>query len=140
MGSRHVMPGWSEERYPEPFARNVTNTSTSGAQATVTATASLISSTDIYLVARDATFSLVPAVAGTGIASANVTMNIIDGSTGGTTLLWTGVVAVTSTGIVPITVRVDRPSLTNKGSITAEFAGGTSGAIQSVSLGYFGSK
>lgn len=140
MGSRHVQPGWSEERYPEPFAQNVTSVSTSGTQASASALAAYVSSTDIYLVARDATFSLVPATAGTGIASANVTMNVIDGSTGGSVLLWTGVIAVTSTGIIPYTVRLDRPSHTNKGAITAEFAAGTTGAIQAVSLGYFGSK
>lgn len=140
MGSRHVQANWSEERYPEPFAQNITSTGVSGSQGTVTALAAYISSTDIYLVVRDATFSLAPAVAGTGIASANVTMSIIDGPSGGGTLLWRGVVAVTSTGILPITVRVDRPSQTSKGSVTAEFSAGTTGAIQTVSLGYFGSK
>lgn len=140
MGSRHVQPGWSEERYPEPFAQNVTSTGISGSQGTVTALAATISSTDIYLVARDATFSIVPAVASVGIAATNVTMNIIDGVSGGATILWTATVLVSSTGIIPITVRVDRPSRVLKGPLTAEFAAGTTGAIQTVTMGYFGSK
>lgn len=137
MGSRHVVENWSEERYPEPFAANIATTAASGSQASVTQ----IGSTNIYLVVRDATFSLTPAaVGGVGLIGTTAVLNVIDGNSGGASLLWTGSVTVTSTGIVPITVRLDRPSRVVGGNVTAEFASGVTGGIESVSMGYFTSK
>lgn len=130
------MPGLTEERYPQPFSYSANNLSTTGVQATVTVTGS----TNIFTVVRDVTFSIIPAVAGVNISSANATMNVIDGATGGTNILWSGVVAVSSTGIYPLTVYLDRPSLIKGGNITAEFSAGITGAIQSVNIGYYTAK
>lgn len=135
MGSRHVMPNFSEERYPRPFAYAITSTGSSGTQATVSVTGS----TGIYSVVRDVTFSIVQASAGTGISSANATMNVIDGSTGATTILWTGAVSLSSTGMLPLTIYLDRPA-SKAGTLTAEFSAGTTAGIQTVSMGYYTSK
>lgn len=136
MGSRPTSIGTTEERYCEPFTLSQVNTGTSGTQATATA----INSTNCYIVCRNVTFSVAQGTAGIGIASSNATLNLIDGASGGTKILWTAVFSISSTGVNPISINLPFVRGSISTNMTAEFSAGITGAIEAVSMSYFSAK
>ncbi len=138
MGSVPTSQGTTEERYSEPFTIGITSTGVSGSQGTLTAVGS--NSTNSYIVVRNITFSMTPAVAGTLLNSTNVTLNLINGPSGGANLLWTAIVAITSTGLLPLSINLPFIRASKATNVTAEFSAGVTGAIQAVSMAYFSGK
>ena len=131
MATKTVKSGISEERYHPPIDSVVSNVGiATGVQATVSVAAGAAGVRNVLTGFSFNTSAI------TSLAISTVGCNVIDGATGGTTLLHRGVLTITSVGSQALSMSSLSVAGTAATAMTIEFSAGVTGLSEAVTMYY----